>query len=402
MAKYTYKARDARGNLISSEMEAADEQELVKELEVKGYFLITAEIKGGAMGGDILAPFKKPKVKEITQFTVELSTLLDAGISLVAALEIEENQMKEGMLKSTLAEVVADIRHGKSFSEALAKHPKIFDKIYVGLIKAGEVSGQLDNILLDLAKFMEVSDENRSKVKSALTYPAVLIVVATAVCVFLLIAVLPSFASIFQSSGVELPLPTRILMGVSEFLKYRWYIALGSLILAFGMFKLWTSTKEGRYTFDGMKFKFPVIGPLLTKSIVSRFTRTFGALVKSSVPMLQALEILKEGAGNARMEHLVDRIKLDVSEGERISTELEKSEYIPIMVARMVAVGEDTGALDTMLLKVADYYDKELEAEIKGLTSVIEPIITVGMGIVIGAIVLAVMLPMFDMIKLVK
>jgi len=320
----------------------------------------------------------------------------------VAALEIEESQMKEGIFKSTLAEVVADIRHGKSFSEGLAKHPKIFDKIYVGLIKAGEVSGQLDNILLDLAKFMEVSDENRSKVKSALTYPAVLIVVATAVCVFLLIAVLPSFASIFQSSGVELPLPTRILMGASEFLKHRWYIVLGSICLAIGMFKLWTSTKEGRYIFDGMKFKFPAIGPLLTKSIVSRFTRTFGALVKSSVPMLQALEILREGADNARIEHLVDKIKLNVSEGERISDELEKSEYIPMMVARMVAVGEDTGALDTMLLKVADYYDKELEAEIKGLTSVIEPIITVGMGIVIGGIVLAVMLPMFDMIKLVK
>lgn len=399
MAKYTYKARDARGGLHLGEMEAVDEQDLGRELELKGHYLISCELKTSA-SGDILAPFKKPKVKEITQFTVELATLLDSGISLVAALEIEAGQMKDGLLKDVLSQVVNDIRHGSSYSEALEKHPKVFDKIYVGLIRAGEASGELDNILLDLAKFMELSDDNKSKVKSALVYPAVVLVISILVVIFLMIAVLPSFADIFMSSGVALPLPTRVLMDLSNFLKNRWYVVLGGVALLIGLFRTWIKTKEGRYIWDGVVFKLPVVGPLISKSIISRFTRTFGALVKSSVPMLQALEILKEGAGNARIEQLVDRIKLGVSEGERISGELEASEYIPTMVARMVAVGEDTGALDTMLLKVSDYYDKELDVEIKGLTSVIEPIIIVIMGILIGAIVLAVMLPMFDMIKL--
>ncbi len=399
MAKYTYKARDTRGELHTGEMEAMTEQDLSKELEARGQFLISCDLKKSG-GEDILAAFKKPKVKDITQFTVELSTLLDSGVSLVSALEIEYSQMKEGILKDTLEKVVSDIRAGFSYSEALEKHPKIFDKIYVGLIRAGEVSGQLDNILLDLAKFMEISDENRSKVKSALIYPAVLVVISVLVVAFLMVAVLPSFANIFQSSGVPLPAPTRILMGISNYLKNRWYVVFGVIIAMVGLFKFWIKTKEGRDIWGGIVFKLPALGPLISKSIVSRFTRTFGALVKSSVPMLQALEILKEGSDNAKIEQLVDRIKLMVSEGERISDVLEESPYIPTMVARMVAVGEDTGALDTMLLKVSDYYDKELDAAIKGLTSVIEPIIIVIMGIVIGAIVLAVMLPMFDMIKL--
>lgn len=352
--------------------------------------------------GDILAPLRKVKTKAITQFTVELSTLLDSGISLVGALEIEEDQMDEGIMKTTLGEVIKDIRNGSSFSEALAKHPKIFNKIYIGLIRAGEVSGQLDVILLDLAKFMEISEENRSKVKSALIYPGVLITVCLLVCAFLMVFVLPSFANIFASSGVELPAPTRILMDISYFMQERWYVIFGGIAFAYGMFKMWTKTKDGRYIWHGMLFKLPAIGPLITKSIISRFTRTFGALIKSSVPMLQALEILREGSDNARIEQLVDKIKLSVSEGERISDELDANEYMPTMVARMVSVGEDTGALDTMLLKVSDYYDKELDAEIKGLTSVIEPIIIVIMGVIIGAIVLAVMLPMFDMTKTVK
>lgn len=401
MPKYTYKARDAKGNLNSGEMDVVDEHELMRELDLKGYFLINAEVKNGA-GGDILAPLRKVKTKAITQFTVELSTLLDSGISLVGALEIEEDQMDEGIMKTTLGEVIKDIRNGSSFSEALAKHPKIFNKIYIGLIRAGEVSGQLDVILLDLAKFMEISEENRSKVKSALIYPGVLVTVCLLVCAFLMVFVLPSFANIFASSGVELPAPTRILMDISYFMQERWYVIFGGIAFAYGMFKMWTKTKDGRYIWHGMLFKLPAIGPLISKSIISRFTRTFGALIKSSVPMLQALEILREGSDNARIEQLVDRIKLSVSEGERISDELDANEYMPTMVARMVSVGEDTGALDTMLLKVSDYYDKELDAEIKGLTSVIEPIIIVIMGVIIGAIVLAVMLPMFDMTKTVK
>ncbi|WP_319204271.1 type II secretion system F family protein [uncultured Ilyobacter sp.] len=402
MPKYKYRARDKNGDLIDGEMEAANESELNLELDNLGQFLIKVEKPDAILGGDILAPFKKVKIKEMTQFTTELSTLIEAGISIVSALEIEVKQLKEGVLRDAISKAIEEIKRGQSFSDALSKHPKVFKKIYTGLVKSGEVSGQLDNILLDLAKYLDVSYKNRSKVKSAIIYPCVMFVVALAVSVFLLIVVLPSFVSVFENSGVELPLPTRLLLNLSLFMKTKWYLMLGGLAFVIASIRLWYTTAEGRYIIDGYKLKAPIFGSLMKKSVVSRFTRTFGALMKSSVPMLHALDILKESIENAVVEEVVDKMKVVVSEGGKVSKELEESEYFPAMVARMVSVGENTGELDKMLLKISDHYDNELENDIKGLTSIIEPILIVFMGIVVGSIVLAVMLPMFDMIKLVK
>ncbi|WP_319371324.1 type II secretion system F family protein [uncultured Ilyobacter sp.] len=402
MPKYKYRARDKNGHLIDGEMEAANESELNIGLDNLGHFLISVQSQDTVLGGDILAPFKKVKIKEMTQFTTELSTLIEAGISIVSALEIEVRQLKGGILKNAISTVIEDIKGGESFSEALSKHPKVFKKIYTGLVKSGEVSGQLDSILLDLAKYLDVNYKNRSKVKSAVIYPCVMFVVALAVSVFLLVVVLPSFVSVFENSGVSLPFPTRILLNLSVFMKTKWYLMLGGIAFVIALIRLWYTTPDGRHTIDGYKLKAPIFGSLMKKSVVSRFTRTFGALMKSSVPMLHALDILKESIENAVVEEVVDKMKVVVSEGGRVSKELEESEYFPAMVSRMVAVGENTGELDKMLLKISDHYDNELENDIKGLTSIIEPILIVFMGIVVGSIVLAVMLPMFDMIKLVK
>ncbi len=402
MAKYKYRARDKNGHLIDGEMEALSESDLNSEMEKMGYFLINAQKSDSILSGDIFSPFKKVKIKEITQFTTELSTLIESGISIVSALEIELKQLKDGMLRNSISQVVDDIKSGESFSGALSKHPKVFKKIYTGLVRSGEVSGQLDNILLDLAKYLDVSYKNQSKVKAALIYPCVMFIVAVTVAIFLLVVVLPSFVTVFENSGVVLPLPTRILLNISLFMKTKWYILVGEIVFFAAFIRLWYTIPKGRHTIDSYKFRIPVFGDLIKKSVVSRFTRTFGALMKSSVPMLHALDILKESVGNAAIEEVVDRMKVVVSEGGRVSKELEESKYFPAMVSRMISVGENTGQLDKMLMKISAHYDNELENDIKGLTSIIEPVLIVFMGSVVGSIVLAVMLPMFDMIKLVR
>lgn len=401
MALYEYKARDRDGLAINGELEVEGEEQLAERLDRMGYMLIEAKEKN-EMSVDLFSKFARVKSKQLVEFSVELSTLINAGIPLVSSLEAMEEQTSDKLLKSVIYQVKKDVLGGLGFSESLRKHPKVFSNLYVSMVRAGEATGELDKILESLAKFLETSENNKSKVKSALIYPAVMLSVSILVVIFLVVKVLPNFVMIFKSAGVELPLPTRIVMGVSKFTIDYWYIIIGIIILVIFGFREYIKTEQGRYYFDMFKFKVPVFGKLIRKSTISRFTRTFGTLMESSVPILTSLEIVKATVGNSAMAVVIENIRNSVRQGGRVAEQIELSGMFPKMVSKMVSVGENSGSLDKMLMKVSDFYDNEVETEIKGLTSVIEPIMIVGMGLVVGVIVLSVMLPMFDMMKIAR
>lgn len=402
MALYEYKARDRDGLAITGELEVESEEQLADRLEKMDYILIEAHEKREPGSEDLLFKYRKVKSKQLVEFSVELSTLINAGIPLMSALDAMEEQASEKLFKGIIHQVRRDVMGGDSFSQALSKHPKAFNTLYVSMVRAGEATGELDKILVSLAKFLETSENNKAKVKAALIYPAVMSIVAVAVVIFLITMVLPNFVNIFKSAGVELPLPTKIVLGVSKIITTYWYVIIGGICIAVYTIKEYIKTEKGRYYFDMFKFKVPVFGKLIKKATISRFTRTFGTLMESSVPILTALDIVKGSVGNSAMAIIIDNIRNSVRQGGRVYEQIELSGMFPKMVSKMVNVGENSGSLDKMLMKVSDFYDNEVETEIKGLTSVIEPLMIVVMGIIIGVIVLSVMLPMFDMMKIAR
>jgi len=402
MALYEYKARDRDGLAITGELEVDSEEQLADRLEKMDYLLIEAQEKEEPGSEDLFFKYRKVKSKQLVEFSVELSTLINAGIPLMSSLDAMEEQASEKMFKGIIHQVRRDVMGGDSFSQALSKHPKAFNTLYVSMVRAGEATGELDKILVSLAKFLETSENNKSKVKAALIYPAVMSIVAVAVVIFLITMVLPNFVNIFKSAGVELPLPTKIVLGVSKIMTTYWYVIIGVIGVVIYTVKEYIKTEKGRYYFDMFKFKVPVFGKLIKKATISRFTRTFGTLMESSVPILTALDIVKGSVGNSAMAIVIDNIRNSVRQGGRVYEQIELSGMFPKMVSKMINVGENSGSLDKMLMKVSDFYDNEVETEIKGLTSVIEPLMIVVMGIIIGVIVLSVMLPMFDMMKIAR
>ncbi len=402
MAKYKYKARDKDGLAISGELEVENQETLASKLSDMGYILISAEEEGEEFEQDIFYRFRKVKARSLMEFSVQLSTLIDAGIPLISALEVMEDQQEEPLFKSILTNVRRDVLAGLSFSEALERHPKAFSKFYYSMIRAGEATGKLDMILINLAKFLEAEEENKSKVKAALVYPATMFAVSVAVVIFLMTKVLPKFEGIFEGAGIELPLPTKIVLSTSKFLQGYWMHLIGGLIIAIVMLKIYIKDGKGRYYFDLFKFKVPIFGNLMKKVAISRFARTLGILIGSSVPILNSLEIVRETVGNQAISVVIENIRNNVREGGSISEQIELSGIFPIMVSKMVSVGEGSGSLEQMLLKISDFYDSEVENEIKALTSILEPVMIVVMGLIIGVIVMSVMLPMFDMMKLAK
>jgi type IV pilus assembly protein PilC len=318
-------------------------------------------------------------------------------VALVAGLNILSEQIESPPFKAVVVKVKEDIEGGLSIAEALKKHPDAFSDLYVAMVKAGEVGGILDVILERLSAYLEAAEDLKHKVKGAMMYPIVVCSIATAVTVFLLVGVIPTFKEIFSSFGAELPLPTRIVVGISESLQNYWYVYLGVPVLIFFAFKKWAKTASGRVIIDTQVLKLPLFGPLLRKVAVAKFTRTLGTLVKSGVPILQALETVAQTSGNKVIENALMDARESIREGERISEPLKKSNVFPPMVVQMISVGEETGNLDIMLAKIADFYDQEVDVAVKGLTSMIEPIVIVVMGIVIGGIVIAMFIPMFEL-----
>src|SRR5688572_21067702 len=340
-------------------------------------------------------------VKSITQFTSQLSTLQDAGLPIVRSLKILEGQMDRGPLKSTLVDVTEDVESGSPLSDALAKHPTTFDGLYTNMVKAGEAGGVLDVILSRLAGFMDKAQKLRKRVKGAMIYPAVVLFVTVSILLLIMIFVVPKFEEVFkQIPGLgELPTITKALQSISKFLVESWYIVFGSIFLLVVLFRVFKASAAGRRFFDRVKLRLPILGRLTRKIVVARFSRTLGTLIASGVPILEALQICKHTAGNVVLEEALEKVHASVREGESIAEPLGECGIFDDIVVNMIDVGEETGELDKMLIKIADNYDEEVDVEVSSLVSVIEPLLILFMGATVFLIVLGLFLPLMKLIQ---
>lgn len=400
MPAFAYKARMLSGSTTEGTIEAADQRTAMDELRKQKLIPIEVTETSKAIG-EILAsinPFKPTvKSKELVLFSRQLSTLVSAGVPLVQGLSILEEQVESKLFKSIVHQIREDIEAGQSITDALRKHPAAFEELYVSMIKAGEVGGILDVILERLSAYLEAAETLRGKVKGAMMYPLVVCSIAGGVTLFLIIGVIPTFKSIFEGFGAELPFVTQFMIDLSDFLRKFFMVVIAAPFVFFWALKQYGKTEGGHRNIDATLLRVPVFGMLLRKVAVAKFTRTLATLIKSGVPILQALETVAKTAGNKVIEIAVMTSRESVKEGERIATPLRKSGVFPPMVIQMIAIGEETGNLDAMLGKIADFYDQEVDTAVKGLTSMIEPIIIVLMGLVIGFIVVAMFLPMFEL-----
>ncbi|MDD5656350.1 MAG: type II secretion system F family protein [Elusimicrobia bacterium] len=399
MPVFTYKAKSSEGSLVEGTVDAEEQKAAVERLRAQK--LVILEISENSAGLAALKSIFKRKGKvrsrDLVLFSRQLSTLVGAGVPIVQSLSILEAQAENPVFKEVVGAVRADIESGLSISDALRKHPDAFPELYTSMIKAGELGGILDTILERLTAYMEANEALKAKVKSAMMYPIIVLSICFVITVFLMTFVIPRFATIFLSFGAELPLLTQILLDTSKLMiKYFYMIIIGPIGMWYA-FKRWYKTPGGQKIIDGKMLVVPIFGIILKKVAVARFTRTLGTLIKSGVPILQALETVAATAGNVVIAEAVLDARESIREGGHLSDPLRKSGVFPNMVTAMISVGEETGALDTMLAKIADFYDQEVDTAIKGLTSLIEPIVIVIMGTIVGTIVAAMFLPMFGM-----
>lgn len=360
----------------------------------KGKGGININLKIPGLGG-------KVKSKVLTTFTRQLATLVDAGLPLLRGLRVLEKQERNSTLKGIINELALSIEGGSTFSEGLAQHPKVFNRLFVNMVKAGELGGVLEVVLTRLSEFMEKAQKIKGKVIAAMFYPVAVLVVATAILLILMVKVVPSFQQVFEGmlEGAQLPAFTRLVMGISTAIKDHFIVTIGVLAVLVVLFMLFIKTKFGRYAFDKFKLKMPAVGPVVSKVAISRFTRTLGTLISSGVPILQALTIVKETSGNVIVANAVASVHESVKEGETITAPLEASGVFPPMVISMVDVGEQTGALPEMLLKIADNYDEEVDNAVAAMTSLLEPIMIVFLAVVVGSIVIAMFLPLIELMN---
>ncbi len=388
--QFAYKAKEAGGKLKEGQVEAPDQKAAMARLREQKLSVI--EIKQSAA-----KKIKKGKVdsKDVVMFSRQLSTLVSAGVPIVQGLNILEAQAESPAFKYVVGALRTDIEAGLSIADAMGKHPQAFTELYVAMIKAGEVGGILDTILERLSGFLESAEQLRAKVKSALMYPTVVFSAAGIITIFLIVFVIPIFKDIFGSFGAELPMLTRVIIGISDFLRAKLLYMLPFIGGGVWLFKKWSKTAKGQEKIDEITLKLPVFGILLKKVAIAKFTRTLGTLIKSGVPILQGLETVAKTSGNKVIERAINSSRDSIKEGGRISDPLKKANIFPPMVIQMISVGEETGGLDNMLNKIADFYDQEVDTAVKGLTSMIEPIIIIVLGFVVGTIVIAMFMPMF-------
>jgi len=428
MPKYNYVAMDSHGKETRGTLEVNSQNEAIGRVKEMGLFPtkiveIDKEKVGGkqAAGGktapkagaakkkkgggqlQIKIPGLSGKVKSkvLCTFTRQLATLVDAGLPLLRGLRVLEKQETNPTLKTIIADLALAIEGGSTFSESLAQHPKVFNRLFVNMVKAGELGGVLEVVLTRLSEFMEKAQKIKGKVIAAMFYPVAVLVVATAILIILMVKVVPSFKSVFEGmlEGSQLPAFTRLVLGISEMIKdHIVYTSMGIAVCVV-IFMLFVRTKFGRHIWDKFKLKMPVIGPVVSKVAISRFTRTLGTLISSGVPILQALTIVKETAGNVIISNAVTSVHESVKEGETITAPLEASGIFPPMVISMVDVGEQTGALPEMLLKIADNYDDEVDNAVAAMTSLLEPIMIVFLAVIVGSIVIAMFLPLIDLMN---
>jgi type IV pilus assembly protein PilC len=423
MSQFRYKAKNTQGETLTGSINAPSEMDAVTELRKQGLTILSMGTKKGGeerssstssaapkagVGGGFFSlniGRRSPKLSsvrvkgaEMVLFTRQLATMISSGIPLVESLEILAEQTTNLGFKMVLGEVTSDVRSGKDLSQALGRHLKVFPKIYVNMIKAGEASGQLDTVLTRLAEYQEASAALKSEIKSAMTYPIVSLVLVLGITMFLLVFIIPKFEDMFSTLDVELPGVTKVLIATSLFLKNNFLFWMLGLIVGGVLASLYVKTEKGATQKDWLMLKIPIFGPLFSKVALSRFSRTFSTLIQSGVPILGALEIVAETSGNKIIAGAILRASNNVRQGETLGEPLSKSGIFPPMVTRMISIGEKTGALESLLGKISDFYDQQVKSSVESLTSLIEPLMIGVMGFLVGGMVLAIFLPIFKMV----
>ena len=401
MATYSYNAINAAGREIKGKIEADNEGAAVNRLhEQQMRILSVAEEKSNAFSFGQNKSLGKPKDASLVIFSRQFATMVDAGLSVLKCLDILEVQAKDPPLKAAIGILRRDVKAGLSLGDSLARHPNCFNKLYVNMIRAAEIGGILDIILDRLAGFLEKDMDVRHKIKSAMMYPVIVLFFAVGMIFALFFFVLPKFKEIFASMGnIEMPAMTQIIFAMSDFMVSKWWAFIVVPVVATAAFKKYESTPDGRMRVDKFRLQAPLLGDITLKMAVSRLTRTFGTLLSSGVTMVRAMEIVGETSGNAVIAKAINDSRLAIREGKRLSTPLQECGLFPLMVTQMIDIGEETGRLADMLVRVADSYDSEVESTIKGLTSMIEPILIVFMGFVVGFIAISIFAPMFKLIS---
>lgn len=410
MPVFAYEAIDASGQKVSRELNASSKDDALKQLKAQGLRPTKIAVKAQKAGGTPGAKQKKKGITifsrvsqaQIVTFTSQLSTLQDAGLPIVRSVKILENQQTPGKFKEQLAAVADDVEQGSTFSEALGKFPKSFDKLYTSMVKAGEAGGVLDVILNRLAAFMEKSQKLKKQVLGAMIYPVAVISVAVLILVFIMIYVVPSFETMFKDLGQSLPGPTQLLLKISNVLRGYWYLIPGIPFLLWMALKAINRSPKGKLMMDRIKLKLPVFGLIIKKSSISRFCRTLGTLIASGVPILEALKIVKDAIGNLVISSAIEEVHGSIREGDTIAGPLRASGIFDELLVNMIDVGEETGELDKMLIKIADNYEADVDVAVEGMSSLLEPLLIVGMGGAVGFIVVALFLPLIEIIKNIK
>ena len=393
MTLFRYKAVTPEGKFIEGSLEAADQQTVLARLEEQGQLPIKVHSgeEEGLLGGEIQLPWKRRRVpqSDLLVFTQELSTLIEAGLTLDRSLSILAELTVNAYLSEIIHELLREIKGGKSLSEAIGSYPQVFPKLYVNMVRAGEAGGALDQILKRLVEYLDEVEELRSHLKTALIYPAILTSVAAFSIGIMVLFVIPNFAVIFENAGAPVPLPMRVLLAIAGVLTGYWWLLLALGAGAWWVFKSWLDTEEGRLNWDRRLLKAPVLGPVLQKAEVSRFSRTLGTLLQSAVPLIQSINIVKDVVGNQAIAVAMEPIKSGVKKGEGLAKPVREAQIFPPFALHLLEVGEETGRLDSMLLKIADAYDREMKTTLKRLVALLEPAIILFMAVVIGAMVVS-------------
>jgi type IV pilus assembly protein PilC len=400
---FAYKVRDRAGKVQSGTIEAENASAVAAKLKGMGYAPISIDQSNAGMKREVkLGGAKKVKLKDLAIMSRQFATMINSGLSLLRALSILAEQTENSELARVLGEVRNDVETGNALSAAMAKHPKVFPPLMVNMTKAGEVGGFLDSVLLQVAENYEAEVKLRGKVKAAMTYPVVVFILAILMCVVMLIFIVPTFAEMFETLGGDLPAPTKVLIFLSDQLKTLFPLVIVLLVAGAFTWKRVKHTERVRNTVDPIKLKLPVFGKLFQKIALSRFARNLGTMMKSGVPILQSLDIVADTTGNVVLGRAVRDVQESVRTGEALAKPLENHKVFPPMVVQMMAVGEDTGALDTMLMKISQFYDQEVEATTESLTALIEPLMIAFLGAVVGSMIIALYMPIFKIFDLIQ
>jgi type IV pilus assembly protein PilC len=399
---YAYKVRDRRGAMLSGEIQSDSRDLVLAKLREMEYIPLEVKKKSAGLKKEISLRPGRVKLKHLAVFSRQFATMVNSGLPLLRTLAILADQTESKELARVVGEIRVDVERGSSLSDSMEKYPKAFNSLYVAMVRAGEISGTLDQVLLRVADTIEKEVSLRRKIKSAMTYPVVVFALVIIILTVMLVFVVPTFKNLYADLGGTLPAPTRLLIAISDVVRRFFLFVVGGIAVGIWGFRQWLKTDRGRYAFDRFKMKIPVFGELFRKTALSRYARTLGTLSRSGVPILQALDIVHDTVRNAVMARAVKDVQTSVKEGESLTRPLSRHPVFPPMVVQMMAVGEETGALDTMLEKIADFYDEEIEATVDSLTSLIEPVLIAVVGGVVGAIVICLYLPTFRIFELIE